>query len=199
MFHLARGLWQNWNAREQYSVLILGLDNAGKTTFLETLKKEFNVASKDLSKITPTVGQNVAHIKLDKGNQTIKFWDVGGQESLRALWSEYYSQCHGIIFVMDSTDRTRIDECVDILNGIVADDDVESLPILMLANKQDRPDRMELHDIKQSFNKLAEILSARDSRVLPVSALTGEGVRDALDWMMIRLARNKTTKPPTYK
>ncbi|CCH57845.1 hypothetical protein TBLA_0A00450 [Henningerozyma blattae CBS 6284] len=203
MFHLIQGLYQNWNQRELYSVLILGLDNAGKTTFLETLKKEYSQVSKDLDKITPTVGQNVATIPIKesttKSNCILKFWDVGGQESLRSMWSEYYKQCHAIIFLVDSTDRTRIDECSDVLKTIVMDEYIEGIPILMLANKQDREDTMELQDIKQIFNKIAEHLSARDSRVLPVSALTGEGVKDASEWLVTRLVRNKANRPPQYK
>lgn len=198
MFHLAKGLYNNWNRKEQYSILILGLDNAGKTTFLETLKKSYSLHSKELSKIAPTVGQNVAQIPMDK-NSILKFWDVGGQQNLRAMWSEYYPQCHGIIFVVDSTDRSRIGECNEVLTTVMMDEDVEGVPVLMLANKQDRPDAMEVQDIKQIFNKIAEHLSARDSRVLPLSALTGEGVREAAEWLLIRLQRNKTNRPPQYR
>lgn len=198
MFHLAKGLYNNWNRKEVYSILILGLDNAGKTTFLETLKKNYSLHSKDLDKIVPTVGQNVAQVPMNK-SCTLKFWDVGGQENLRAMWPEYYPQCHGIIFVVDSTDRSRIGECNEVLQTVMMDEDVEGVPVLMLANKQDRPDAMEVQDIKQIFNQMAERLSARDSRVLPLSALTGEGVREAAEWLLIRLQRNKTNRPPQYK
>lgn len=198
MFHLLQGLYHNWNKKEQYSILILGLDNAGKTTFLETLKKTYNLSSKDLSRIVPTVGQNVATITT-KENILLKFWDVGGQESLRSMWSEYYSQCHAIIFVVDSTDRSRIDEWKHTLTSIMMDDEIEGVPVLMLANKQDKQDRMEIQDIKEIFNQIAEHLSARDSRVLPVSALTGDGITDSMDWLILRLQRNKKSRPPTYK
>lgn len=198
MFHLAKGLYNNWNRKEVYSILILGLDNAGKTTFLETLKKNYSLHSKDLDKIVPTVGQNVAQVPMSK-SCTLKFWDVGGQENLRAMWPEYYPQCHGIIFVVDSTDRSRIGECNEVLQTVMMDEDVEGVPVLMLANKQDRPDAMEVQDIKQIFNQMAERLSARDSRVLPLSALTGEGVREAAEWLLIRLQRNKTNRPPQYR
>ncbi|SCU95253.1 LANO_0E09780g1_1 [Lachancea nothofagi CBS 11611] len=197
MFHLAKGLYANWNRREQYSILILGLDNAGKTTFLEMLKKEYSKSSKAPEKITPTVGQNVATIPVE--SSVLKFWDVGGQESLRALWPEYFRQAHGIIFVIDSTDRERLEECYQTLRTIVTNEDVEGIPILMLANKQDREDRMEVQDIKEVFNKIAEHLGARDSRVLPISALTRDGVKEAAEWILVRLRRNKANKPPLYK
>lgn len=198
MFHLAKGLYNNWNRKEVYSILILGLDNAGKTTFLETLKKNYSLHSKELDKIVPTVGQNVAQIPMNK-SCTLKFWDVGGQENLRAMWPEYYPQCHGIIFVVDSADRSRIGECNEALKSVIMDEDVEGVPVLMLANKQDRPDAMEVQDIKQIFNQMAERLDARDSRVLPLSSLTGEGVCEAAEWLLVRLQRNKTNRPPHYK
>lgn len=198
MFHLLQGLYNNWNKKEQYSILILGLDNAGKTTFLETLKRLYNLSSKELNKIVPTVGQNVATILTDQ-KILLKFWDVGGQESLRSMWAEYYSQCHAIIFVVDSSDRSRIDEWKHTLTSIMMDDEIEGVPVLMLANKQDKQDRMEIQDIKEIFNQIAEHLSARDSRVLPVSALTGDGVLDSMNWLILRLQRNKKLRPPAYK
>ncbi|CCK67903.1 Arf family GTPase ARL3 KNAG_0A02140 [Huiozyma naganishii CBS 8797] len=199
MFHLAKGLYHNWTRREQYSVLILGLDNAGKTTYLETLKRTYSLHSKPLDKIVPTVGQNVAMIPVDNGRKVLKFWDVGGQEALRNMWSEYYSQCHAIVFVVDSTDSSRIDEWERTLTSIMMDDDVEGVPVLMLANKQDRPDRIEIQDIKEIFNQIAEHLSARDSRVLPVSALNGDGIKDSMEWLTVRLDRNKKGRPPILK
>lgn len=75
--------------------------------------------------------------------------------------------------MVDSTDKARIEECRDVLEIVVDSEDTEGVPILMLANKQDREESLEVEEIKEVFNKIAERLSARDSRVLPVSALTG--------------------------
>ncbi|KAK9477561.1 ADP-ribosylation factor family-domain-containing protein [Lipomyces japonicus] len=195
MYHLARGIIQELTRREEYSVLILGLDNAGKTTLLEKLKGIYNEGrSLSSDKIVPTVGQNVGHITIN--NTHLKLWDVGGQHALRTLWHEYYAECHAIVFVVDSTDRARIEECRDTLQTIVAHEDTEGIPVLMLANKQDRDDSLEVEDIKEIFNRIAEHLGARDSRVLPISALRGEGVKEAADWLTIRLERNKQYRPP---
>lgn len=98
---------------------------------------------------------------------------MGGQESLRTLWESYYQDAHALVFVIDSSDRERLEECKNVLQNVVTNDAVEGVPILMLANKQDREDRMEVEDIKEIFNKIAEQMGARDSRVLPISALTG--------------------------
>lgn len=129
----------------------------------------------------------------------LKLWDVGGQENLRTLWRAYYADAHAIVFVVDSTDRARIEECKDTLRGIVSHQDTEGIPVLMLANKQDRDDSLEVEDIKEIFNKIAEHLSARDSRVLPVSAIKGTGVKEAADWLTTRLLRNKQYRVPDLR
>lgn len=182
----------------EYSVLILGLDNAGKTTLLENIKTAYsNNKGLPPEKIAPTVGQNVGHVKID--NVLLKLWDVGGQENLRTLWESYYNDAHAVIFVVDSTDRIRLEECKRTLDNIVNDEILEGVPILMLANKQDMEDRMEVEDIKEVFNKIAEKMSARDSRVLPISALEGTGVKEAAEWLIIRLIRNKQYRPPNLR
>lgn len=38
------------------------------------------------------------------------FWDLGGQEELQSLWDKYYAECHGVIYVIDSTDEERLSE-----------------------------------------------------------------------------------------
>lgn len=81
----------------------------------------------------------------------------------------------------------------------------------MLANKQDCPGAMQVEDIKQVFNQIAVRLDAMDSRVLPISALSGyfsfdeispdiirEGVREAVEWMLARIVHNRSVKPPIY-
>jgi ADP-ribosylation factor related protein 1 len=59
------------------------------------------------------------------------------------------------------------------LEKIIQNDDAEGLPILMLANKQDVEGALRVEEIKEVFNQIALKLGARDSRVLPISALEG--------------------------
>ena len=56
-------------------LLMLGLDNAGKTTIL----KKFN--GEDINEIAPTLGFNIK--TLDHRGFKLNIWDVGGQKSLR--------------------------------------------------------------------------------------------------------------------
>lgn len=61
-------------------VLLLGLDNAGKTSVLMQLKQDQFVDT------VPTVGLNVEHVAYR--NLSLTLWDVGGQA--RTLWKHYF-------------------------------------------------------------------------------------------------------------
>ena len=60
-----------------------------------------------------------------------------------------------------------------ISESVLLSDKIEGLPVLMLANKQDLPSAMSVAEIQTIFNRIAELLSARDSKVLAISALDG--------------------------
>lgn len=212
MYHLAKGLYLYATSKEEYSVLLLGLDNAGKTTFHEQIKSLFLPSHPNPKlKTVPTVGQNVSTITLP--DMYIKIWDVGGQHSLRKLWQSYYSSCHAIVFIIDSTDigdgnlendiSGRLAECRLVLEDVLQHSETEGVPLLVLANKQDREDCVEVVRIKEGLVKKVfegeKGASIRDSRVLPVSALTGTGVKEAVDWVRTRVKWNKEGRPPVMR
>uniref|UniRef100_L2FH92 ADP-ribosylation factor family protein n=1 Tax=Colletotrichum fructicola (strain Nara gc5) TaxID=1213859 RepID=L2FH92_COLFN len=191
MYHLAKGLYLLATSKEEYSVILLGLDNAGKTTFHEQVKSFFLPSHPDPKlKTVPTVGQNVSTITLP--DMYLKIWDVGGQHSLRRLWQSYYASAHAIVFIIDSTDigdgnlehdsSGRLEECRLVLEDVLQHSETEGVPVLVLANKQDREDCVEVVRIKEGLVKKVfegeKASSIRDSRVLPVSALTGTGGRE---------------------
>ena len=199
MFTLLSGLYRHWTRKEEYYVLVLGLDNAGKTTLLEKVKAIYlGVQALPPERIIPTIGLNIGKIEIG-GNMRLSFWDLGGQTDLRTIWNSYYSECHAIIFMVDSTDAARIEECKRIFSAIVTNDQVEGVPILMLANKQDMTGALKVEQIKELFNPIAASIGARDSKVMSVSALRGEGVREAVDWLHTRIQRNRQNKPPVYR
>ncbi|KAI7874802.1 ARF/SAR superfamily [Lichtheimia hyalospora FSU 10163] len=198
MYTLLSGLYRYLTRKEEYYVLIIGLDNAGKTTLLERIKSIFiGVPGLAPERIAPTVGLNIGRV--DIKSSRINFWDLGGQQDLQSIWERYYPECHGIVFVVDSTDSKRLEECRDTFERIITNDQVEGVPILMLANKQDVDGSLRVEEIKEVFNRIAVKLGARDSRVLPVSALTGAGVNEAVDWLILRLHRNNMHRPPIIR
>ena len=67
---------------KEVRILVLGLDNAGKTTILRGLSNE------DISKITPTHGFNIKNLVHE--DFKLNVWDVGGQKRLREMWRYYF-------------------------------------------------------------------------------------------------------------
>ena len=110
-------------------LLVLGLDNAGKTTLLKQLSKE------DPKGTEPTHGFNVKTLLHD--GFKLNVWDIGGQKKIREYWVNYYSNVDGIIFVIDSSDEERVKECKETFMYLMSEQQLEKVPILVFANKQD--------------------------------------------------------------
>ena len=181
---------------------------------------------------------------VDLGDMYLKIWDVGGQHSLRRLWTSYYESCHAVVFVIDSTDlgdgeldaatdslitktgnnivrrddlegdgdaagqaddqqMGRLQECRLVLESVLASSATQGVPILVLANKQDREDCVETVRIKEGLVRRVfegeKGGGVRDSRVLPISALKGTGVKEAVEWVRSRVKWNKEGRPPVMR
>ena len=98
----------------------------------------------------------------------------------------------------------RLEECRQTLESVLSHPSTKSVPLLVLANKQDREDCVETVRIKEGlvrrvFEAEGANPSPRDSRVLPVSALKGEGVREAVEWVRSRVKWNKEGREPVMR
>uniref|UniRef100_A0A060T0J1 ARAD1C08448p n=1 Tax=Blastobotrys adeninivorans TaxID=409370 RepID=A0A060T0J1_BLAAD len=154
-------------------ILMLGLDAAGKTTILYKLKLNQGIST------VPTVGFNVETLTY----KNIKFnvWDVGGQEKIRPLWRHYFTGTQGLIFVVDSADRARIDEARQELHRIINDREMKDALLLVFANKQDLPDAMHPKEVTEKLQ--LDSLKGRTWCVVASTAKTGEGLVEGLSWL----------------
>lgn len=75
--------------------------------------------------------------------------------------------------MVDSTDSARMEECWTIFDSIIADRRIEGVPTLVLANKMDHPDAMNIEQIKEIFNKHVDKINVSEAAVMPISALKG--------------------------
>merc|ERR1712127_1164199 len=110
-------------------ILVLGLDNSGKTTILKALSEE------DISTIMPTQGFNIKSLTQD--GFKLNVWDIGGQKAIRPYWKNYYENTDGMVFVVDSSDEERIKECFEELGSLLTEEGLANVPLLVYANKQD--------------------------------------------------------------
>eukprot|EP00053_Salpingoeca_punica_P008705 m.77766 g.77766 ORF g.77766 m.77766 type:complete len:202 (+) comp14720_c0_seq3:176-781(+) len=198
MFSLLSGLYTYMTRKEEYYILIVGLDNSGKTTLLEKVKQILKPKYKGVpaEKITPTVGLNVATIEYSGSN--FVFWDLGGQRDLQTLWKNYYEECHGLVFVIDSCDAARLQESKEAFDMIVAQPMLKGVPLLVWCNKQDKDRAMPTADIKQVLNEAAPRLGLRDCKVQGVSGFTGENISTGIEWMKQAVHRN-VARPPAVR
>ena len=97
--------------KQAMRILMVGLDAAGKTTILYKLKLGEIVTT------IPTIGFNVETVEYKNISFTV--WDVGGQDKIRPLWRHYFQNTQGLIFVIDSNDRERVNEAKDELNKML--------------------------------------------------------------------------------
>ncbi|CAF1662428.1 unnamed protein product [Rotaria magnacalcarata] len=129
--------------KEEVRVLMQGFYAAGKTTVLYVMKLGEVVTT------IPTIGFNVETIEFK--NITITAWDAGGRDKIRPLWRHYYQNTHGIVCVVDSNDRDRVDEASRELHTMAYEDELRNIPILVLANKQDLPNAMSTDELRDKL------------------------------------------------
>eukprot|EP00028_Trichosphaerium_sp_Am-I-7-wt_P012083 CAMPEP_0168522528 /NCGR_PEP_ID=MMETSP0405-20121227/9402_1 /TAXON_ID=498012 /ORGANISM="Trichosphaerium sp, Strain Am-I-7 wt" /LENGTH=179 /DNA_ID=CAMNT_0008544149 /DNA_START=45 /DNA_END=584 /DNA_ORIENTATION=- len=159
--------------KKEMRILMVGLDAAGKTTVLYKLKLGEIVTT------IPTIGFNVETVQYKNINFTV--WDVGGQDKIRPLWRHYYQNTQGIIYVVDSNDRERIDEAALELQKILREDELREAVVLVLANKQDLPNAMSVAEVTDKLG--LHSLRSRQWYIQATCATSGDGLYEGLDWL----------------
>ncbi|XP_040261497.1 ADP-ribosylation factor-like protein 3 [Bufo bufo] len=161
-------------------IILLGLDNAGKTTILTRLALE------EISNITPTQGFNIKSVQSQ--GLRLSVWDIGGQRTIRSHWKKYLGNTDLLIYVVDSADRKRFEETGQELAELIEEDSLLGVPLLVFANKQDLLTAAPAADIAAGLN----LHTYRDRmwQIQACSALSGEGIQDGMNW----ICKNITTK-----
>ncbi|XP_055615453.1 ADP-ribosylation factor-like protein 3 isoform X1 [Toxorhynchites rutilus septentrionalis] len=152
---------------KELRILLLGLDNAGKTTLLKQL------ASEEVTQVTPTAGFNIKSVVSD--GFKLNVWDIGGQSKIRPYWKNYFENTDVLIYVIDSSDRKRLEETGDELAELLLDDKLKRVPLLVFANKQDIAGALKASEIAECL-KLVK-LKDRTWQIQACSALEGTGVK----------------------
>jgi len=166
-----RLLW----TKKEIRILILGLDNAGKTTLLYRLKIGEVVTT------IPTIGFNVESVTYKTLNFNV--WDLGGQTSIRPYWRCYYANTAAVVFVIDSTDLERLETAAGELRAMLQEEELRDAALLVFANKQDQPGAKGAGEISEAL-KLAE-LKDRNWSIMACSAIDGRGVNEGMDWLVV--------------
>mmetsp|Transcript_12597 Transcript_12597/g.17513 ORF Transcript_12597/g.17513 Transcript_12597/m.17513 type:complete len:183 (-) Transcript_12597:353-901(-) len=175
---LLRGLKKS---EKEARLLVLGLDNAGKTTCLKQLSNE------TITNVVPTQGFNIKSVVKD--GFKLNVWDIGGQKTIRPYWRNYFENTDCLVYVIDSADQKRVEEAGSELGKLLEDSKLAGVPVLILANKQDLVNAMKPAAIIKAL-QLKNIPKTRTWTIAQCSAKTGKGLEEAMTWL-VKTINNK--------
>ncbi|XP_011842786.1 PREDICTED: ADP-ribosylation factor 1-like isoform X2 [Mandrillus leucophaeus] len=162
MGNIFANLFKGLLGKKEMRILMVGLDAAGKTTILYKLKLGEIVTT------IPTIGFNVETVEYK--NISFTLWDVGGQDKTRPLWRHYFQNTQGLIFVVDSNDRERVNEAREELMRMLAEDELRDAIT----------DKLGLHSLRH-----------RNWYIPATCATSGDGLYEGLHWLSNQLRNQK--------
>ena len=160
--------------KKESAILLLGLDNSGKTTLLFLLIGENNENSR------PTPGCNGKSCQIS--DNTIYLYDLGGLKAIREYWKYYYDNVDALIYVIDIIDEKRFDESRECLQNTLKDEKLNNLPLLIFCNKCDlKNSKIQFDIIKKKFNFIEN--SGRLFKFGLGSGLKGINIKENMLWI----------------
>jgi GTP-binding protein SAR1 len=158
------------------NLLFLGLDNAGKTTLLHMLKND------RMTQTAPTIHPHSEELKM--GNIRFNTFDLGGHETARKIWKDYFPAVDGILFLVDSADVKRFPEVKEELDSVLNTPELQNIPIAILANKIDKNGAASEEEIREALDISG--LFSKDTRPMDLfmcSVIRKIGYSKALEWL----------------
>jgi len=149
-----------WNI--QGKMVLIGLDNAGKTTLLGVLSKG------RVMSCPPTLQPHYEELAL--GGINFKTFDLGGHPAGREIWKDYLIDVDAIVFLVDAVDKERFPDVKKTLDKVLSMDNIKNVPFLILGNKIDQRGAA-------SEEELREALALYDTTSKTHSLQLGEHVR----------------------
>jgi ADP-ribosylation factor-like protein 2 len=73
--------------------------------------------AEDVTEVAPTLGFTINTLKYKE--YMINLWDIGGQTTIRSYWRNYFEQTDGVIWVVDSSDKLRLNDCKEELHNLL--------------------------------------------------------------------------------
>ena len=164
-------------SKNNFKILILGIQNAGKTSIL------YRLSLGQFVKTTPTIGSNVEEI--NHNNVKMQAWDLGGQEKMRSVWDVYYLNSDAIIYVIDSNDFENFEGSKNQFYLLLKNEALKNAVLLIFANKQDLITSKKISELIQIYD--FDNIKDHIWHIQPCSALTGEGLEIGIKWLSDQL------------
>ncbi|XP_017287133.1 ADP-ribosylation factor-like protein 13B isoform X4 [Kryptolebias marmoratus] len=175
--------------QRKVTLVMVGLDNAGKTATVRGIQGE------NPQDVAPTVG--FSKVDLKQGKFEVTIFDLGGGKRIRGIWKNYYSESHGVVFVVDSSDVQRIQETRETMAEVLQHPRIAGKPVLVLANKQDQEGALAEADIIENLS-LEKLVNENKClcQIEPCSAVIGYGkkvdksIKKGLSWLLSNIAKD---------
>ncbi|XP_076231948.1 uncharacterized protein LOC143177709 isoform X1 [Calliopsis andreniformis] len=134
-------------------VLLLGLDGAGKTSIIN----QICVANGDENSyiVPPKSTQGSCIYRIKHGSYFYNVWDIGGADSTRKYWTAFLQDTDLLLFVVDASDPSKLSLAASTLKHLLDDARMDTVPILVIANKQDCPNALRPEEIKKALDLLS--------------------------------------------
>ncbi len=167
--------YESWPVRPPV-ITIMGHVDHGKTKLLDHIR-ETNVVAGEAGGIT----QHIGAYQVDRDGKLITFIDTPGHEAFTAMRARG-AQATDIVVLVVAADDGVMPQTVEALNHARAAD----VPIVVAINKMDRenanPDRVKT---QLSEHGLVPEDWGGDTVMVPLSAVTGDGVDELLDNLLV--------------
>lgn len=112
----------------------------------------------------------------------LNVWDVGGQQTIRSYWRNYFEQTDGLVWVVDSADRMRLEDCKAELQSLLKQERLAGASLLVFANKQDIPGALTEKEIAEVLE--LDAITTRHWVIQSCSAKTGAGLVEGVSWIV---------------
>ena len=130
----------------------------------------------------PTIGINREFYH--HGRSPFDFMDVGGGDKICPLWRHYLHAVDAVMLFVDSTSREAVREArEEVVKYVLGCEEAGDFVVLVAANKQDVEGAMTVREVEEAID-LGEAVGGRRYRVMATSGLTGQGLDEALDWIV---------------
>ena len=158
------------------TILMLGLDAAGKTTLLY----QMDLGNRKLCQ--SGVGFELKLVETE--NMSIISWDLGGYDKSPYRLIRFVEKTDFLVYVVDANDEGRIREArKSLLQLLNCNPDLSMRLLLVFGNKQDLPNALSSQELEDRLELVKLKREGWTYHVQSCCALTKQGVLDGLLWM----------------
>ncbi|KAL5743535.1 hypothetical protein ACOSQ2_026651 [Xanthoceras sorbifolium] len=150
--------------KREVELTLVGLQNAGKTSLVNAIAVGFEMRI------------------VTKGNVTIKFWDLGGQQKFRTIWQRYCRDVSAIVYVVDAADRDSIPISQSELYDLLTNSSLGGIPLLVLGNKIDKSEALSKQALVDQLG--LETMTDREVCCYMISCKDSINIDAVFNWLI---------------